>query len=262
MPAQRKDTMKIAQVAAQLYTVRDYCRTAPDLAQTLKKIRAIGYQAVQISGVGPIPEAEIMVMLKAEGLVCCATHEGNILTEPAKVVERLRKLECRYTAYPYPGGVKLETLADVKDLAKRLNASGKIIAEAGQVLTYHNHNIEFRKFDGRVMLDVLYEETNPAYLQGEPDTFWVQYGGGNPEDWCRKLAGRLPLLHMKDYGVTAENSHTFTEIGSGNLNWKAIVKTAEQSGCKWFIVEQDTCPGNPFDSLKISFDYLKRQICT
>ena len=117
MPAQRKDTMKIAQVAAQLYTVRDYCRTAPDLAQTLKKIRAIGYQAVQISGVGPIPEAEIMVMLKAEGLVCCATHEGNILTEPAKVVERLRKLECRYTAYPYPGGVKLETLADVKDQA-------------------------------------------------------------------------------------------------------------------------------------------------
>ena len=253
--------MKIAQFAAQLYTVRDCCKTAPDLAQTLKKIRAIGYQAVQISGVGPIPEAEIVAMLKGEGLVCCATHEGNILTEPAKVVERLRKLGCRYTAYPYPGGVKLETLDDVKNLAQRLNAAGKILAEAGQVLTYHNHNIEFRKFSGRVMLDVLFEETNPAYLQGEPDTFWVQYGGGSPEEWCRKLAGRLPLLHLKDYGVTADNKHTFAEIGAGNLNWKAIVSAAEQSGCLWYIVEQDTCPGNPFDSLKMSFDYLAGQIC-
>jgi len=254
--------MKIAQVAVQLYTVRDFCKTAPDLAQTLKKVRAIGYQAVQISGVGPIPEAEIVAMLKAEGLTCCATHEGNILTEPLKVVERLRKLGCRYTAYPYPGGVKLETLDDVKNLAKQLNASGKILADAGQVLTYHNHNIEFRKFGGHVMLDVLFEETNPAYLQGEPDTFWVQYGGGSPEAWCRKLAGRLPLLHLKDYGVTADNKHTFAEIGNGNLDWKAIVKAAEKSGCEWYIVEQDSCPGNPFDSLKMSFDYLKGQICT
>ncbi len=253
--------MKIAQVAAQLYTVRDYSKTAPDLAQTLKKIRAIGYQAVQISGVGPIPEAEIMAMLKGEGLVCCATHEGNILTEPNKVVERLRKLGCRYTAYPYPG-VKLETLEDVKDLARRLNAAGRIMADAGQVLAYHNHNIEFRKFGGRLMLDVLYEETDPAFLQGEPDTFWVQYGGGSPEEWCRKLAGRLPLLHMKDYGVTPDSKQTFAEVGNGNLNWKAIVKAAETSGCKWYIVEQDVCPGDPFDSLKMSFDYIKANLCT
>lgn len=254
--------MKIAQVAAQLYTVRDYCKTAPELAQTLKKVRAIGYQAVQLSGLGPISEAEIVAMLKAEGLVCCATHEGNILTEPQKVVERLNKLGCRYTAYPYPGGVRLDTLDDVKDLARKLNASGKILADAGQVLTYHNHNIEFRKFDGRIMLDVLYEETNPVYLQGEPDTFWVQYGGGSPEEWCRKLAGRLPLLHLKDYCVTADNKHAFAEVGNGNLNWKAIVAAAEKSGCLWYIVEQDTCPGNPFDSLKMSFDYLKDHICT
>jgi sugar phosphate isomerase/epimerase len=253
--------MKITQVAAQLYTVRDYCKTAADLAETLKKVRAIGYQAVQLSGVGPIPEQDIVRMLNGEGLVCCATHEGNILTEPWKVVERLRHLNCRYTAYPYPGGVKLETLADVRELARRLNAAGRILADAGQVLTYHNHNIEFRTFGGRLMLDVLFEETDPVCLQGELDTFWVQYGGGSPEDWCRKLTGRLPLLHLKDYGVTADNKHTFAEIGHGNLNWKAIIAAAEASGCEWYIVEQDTCPGNPFDSLKLSFDYLKDHLC-
>lgn len=254
--------MKITQVAAQLYTVRDHCKTAADLAETLKKVRAIGYQAVQLSGVGPIPEQDIVRMLNGEGLVCCATHEGNILTEPWKVVERLRHLNCRYTAYPYPGGVKLETLADVRELARRLNAAGRILADAGQVLTYHNHNIEFRTFGGRLMLDVLFEETDPVCLQGELDTFWVQYGGGSPEDWCRKLTGRLPLLHLKDYGVTADNKHTFAEIGHGNLNWKAIIAAAEESGCEWYIVEQDTCPGNPFDSLKLSFDYLKDHLCT
>lgn len=254
--------MKISQVAAQLYTVRDYCKTVADLGETLKKIRAIGYQAVQISGVGPIPEEDIVRMLNRTDLICCATHEGNILTEPEKVVTRLRKLNCRYTAYPYPGGVKLETLADAKDLAHRLNAAGRVLSDAGQVLTYHNHNIEFRKVEGRLILEVLYAETDPAFLQGEIDTFWVQYGGGSPEDWCRKLAGRLPLLHLKDYGVTPENAHTFAEIGNGNLNWKAIIKAAEKSGCEWYIVEQDTCPGNPFDSLKLSFDYIKEHLCT
>jgi sugar phosphate isomerase/epimerase len=254
--------MKISQVAAQLYTVREYCKTAPDFAETLKKIRAIGYQAVQISGVGPIPEADLVRMLNKEGLVCCATHEGSILSDPGKVVERLRQLNCRYTAYPYPSGITLNTLADVKELARRLNASGRILADAGQVLTYHNHSIEFRRFDGRVMLDVLFAETDPACLQGEIDTFWVQYGGGSPEEWCRKLNGRLPLLHLKDYGVTSEAKHTFTEIGYGNLNWKAIIAAADQAGCEWYIVEQDTCPGNPFESLKKSFDYIKETLCT
>jgi len=67
----------------------------------------------------------------------------------------------------------------------------------------------FRRFDGRLMLDILYQETDPRYLQGEPDTYWIQYGGGDSEDWCRKLAGRCPLLHMKDYKVTPEEAPAF-----------------------------------------------------
>lgn len=254
--------MKIDQVAAQLYTVRQSCKTAEDLARTLARVRAIGYTAVQVSGVGPIPEEEIARMLAGEGLVCCATHEGNILTAPGQVAERLRKLGCTYTAYPHPSGVKLETLDDVKDLARRLDEAGRILAAAGCVLTYHNHSIEFRRFGGRVMLETLYEETDPRHLQGELDTYWVQFGGGNPESWCRRLKGRLPLLHMKDFAAGPDNKPVFAEIGRGNLEWKAIVRAAEESGCRWFIVEQDTCPGDPFDSLKISFDTIKETLCT
>lgn len=254
--------MKITQVAAQLYTLRDQMKNPADMAVSLKKVRKIGYTAVQVSGIGPIDPVELKKMMDGEGLTCCATHEGNILTEPEKVADRLNKLGCTYTAYPYPGGITFDTLQAVKDLAAKLDKSGKVLSAAGKVLTYHNHHIEFRKVEGRLILDTIYAETNPRYLQGEIDTYWVQYGGGDPVAWCEKLQKRLPLLHMKDYGVKNDNQVVYTEIGRGNLDWKRIVKAAEKSGCKWFIVEQDTCPGDPFESLKISFEFIKDTLCT
>ncbi len=76
----------------------------------------------------------------------------------------------------------------------------------------------------------------------------------------RLAKGRLPLLHMKDYMVNDENAPQFAEIGVGNLPWPQIIAAAEESGCEWFIVEQDTCPGDPFDSLQISFDYIRANL--
>jgi sugar phosphate isomerase/epimerase len=67
---------------------------------------------------------------------------------------------------------------------------------------------------------------------------------------------------MKDYTVNAENHPTFAEIGNGNLDWKRIIAAAEAAGCQWFCIEQDTCPGDPFDSLKQSFDYTKKNLCS
>ncbi len=254
--------MKINQVAIQLYTLRDFCKTAEDLAQTAKKVKAIGYQAVQVSGVGPIPEEEIVKILKGEGLVCCATHEPSekILKEPNWVVDRLGKLGCKYTAYPHPSGVDFTKESAIQELAKGLDASGAVLRKAGQVLTYHNHAIEFVKYGNRTALDILYGETKAENLQGEIDTYWVQYGGADPVEWCKRLKNRLPLLHLKDYGFTTENKHQFTEIGNGNLNWKAIIAAGEASGCQWFIVEQDTCPGDPFVSIKTSFDYIQKNL--
>jgi sugar phosphate isomerase/epimerase len=256
--------MKIHQIAAQLYTVRDFAKTPADIALTLKKIRAIGYEAVQISGLGPISESELVALLKGEGLTCCATHEdGNvILNEPQRVVEHLKKLGCPLTAYAWPAGIKFDTLAEVKSFAARLNAAGKVLHEAGQVLCYHNHHIEFRRLAGKSILEILFAETDPRYLQGEPDTYWVQHGGGDPVAWCERLKNRLPILHMKDYTVTTDNKATFAEIGNGNLNWKRIILAAEAAGCQWFCIEQDTCPGDPFDSLKQSFEYTRDNLCS
>ncbi len=182
----------------------------------------------------------------------------EILNQPEAVVAKLARLGCRHTAYPgNPKEIVLENLDDVKRLAARLNAAGKVLHDAGQVLSYHNHHLEFRRYGGRLMLEVLFEESDPRYLGATIDTYWVQYGGGDTVDWCRRLAGRLPILHLKDYMVTNENKHDMAEVGVGNLNWPAIIAAADQSGCEWYVVEQDYCAGDPFDSLRISFEYIR-----
>jgi len=255
--------MKIEQVAVQLYTLREFCKTPADIAATLKKCRAMGYQAVQASALGPIAEEELLRILEGEGLTLCATHEPSdlILDEPEKVVERLAKLKCRYTAYPSPKGIDLGSRAAVDEWIGKLDRAGAVLRKAGQTLTYHNHHHEFRRIDGKLIFDLIFEKTAPENLSAEIDTYWVQYGGGNPVEWCEKLAGRLPLLHIKDYAVIAESKVTYAEIGHGNLDFPKIIAAAEKSGCEWFIVEQDTCPGDPFDSLAKSFDHIQTHLC-
>src|SRR5690606_8543993 len=158
---------------------------------------------------------------------------------------------------PAPKNVDFGSQPSVAQWIARLDRAGKILADAGQTLTYHNHHHEFRRLGNRTVLEEIFAQTNPRHLQAEIDTYWVQYGGGDPIAWCRNLKNRLPLLHLKDYIVDAESKVTYAEIGSGNLDFPAIVRAAEESGCQWFIVEQDTCPGDPFASIQQSFHYIR-----
>jgi len=254
--------MKIDQVALQLYTLREHLKTPSDIATSLKKVREIGYSSVQASGMGPIPEADFVQILKEEGLTLCATHESGpeILNETEKVIERLHKLDCKHTAYPYPAGINFGEPGAVAKLAAELDVAGAKMKAAGLTLSYHNHGNEFFKIDGVSILESIYALTNPAHLAAELDTYWVQYGGANPVDWCKKMAGRMPLLHLKDFSCGLDNKAYFCEIGNGNLDFHGIIAAAEDSGCEWFIVEQDSTPGDPFDSVKISYDYIRKNL--
>ena len=254
--------MKLQQLAAQLYTVRDFCQTPDGLATTAKKIREIGYPAVQVSGLGPVPDDEIVRILSGEGLQICATHEPSrsILDTPEKAVERVLRLGCTQSAYPFPGGIDFSDAAQVEALCRKLETAGAVFRRHGVTLSYHNHAIEFVPFRGATVLDYIFAHTARRHLTAELDTYWVQYGGGDPVAWCAKFAGRLSVLHMKDYVFTAENKPTFGEIGRGTLDFTRIIAAAENSGCAWFVVEQDTCPGDPFDSLRQSFEYIRQNL--
>lgn len=91
------------------------------------------------------------------------------------------------------------------------------------------------------------------------DTYWVQFAGGSPTEWIKKLSGRIDILHLKDMATKKEGDFSgyITEVGRGNMDFDSIVKAAEESGVKYYCVEQDTCPGDPLDSLKLSADYIK-----
>src|SRR5437016_5339397 len=108
--------MKIEQVAAQLYTIRAHTQTAADFAQSMRKIREIGFQTVQVSSHGPIPDSEVRRILDGEGLTCCAAHVAGkkIAEETDRVIKQLEAWGCVHVAYPHPGEVPLGTVSDVK----------------------------------------------------------------------------------------------------------------------------------------------------
>ncbi len=70
------------------------------------------------------------------------------------------------------------------------------------------------------------------------------------------MKGRIPLVHFKDMGISG-GKQVMTEVGEGNLNWDAILEACKSSGVLWYIVEQDTCQRDPFESLAISLRNLK-----
>lgn len=256
--------MKLEQVAVQLYTLRERMKTRKDLEATLARVREIGYPAVQIAGLdwSIIAEAEMAALCRSLGLAICATHEAPdaILKDPESVVPRLKALGCRNTSYPYPAGIDFGDAQQVDALIRGLQRAGEVLHRHGLELSYHNHHLEFRRLEGTTILEKIFAETSPECVQAELDTYWVQYGGGDPEDWCRRLAGRLPLLHLKDYAINREHQIAFAEVGNGNLDFPAIIAAAEAAGCRWFIVEQDTCPGDEFDSIAQSLDFIRRRL--
>jgi sugar phosphate isomerase/epimerase len=244
-------------IAAQLYTLRDFTKTPEDIATTLARVKSIGYDAVQLSALGPIGPPELKKILDNEGLKVCATHISfeRMRDDPQAVIDEHKLLECEYAAI---GAMPPEyrNTDGYHEFAKEASVVGKRLADGGVTFAYHNHSFEFSKSDGRSGLEVIYDESDPRYVQAEIDTYWIQHGGGDPADWVYKLAGRIPLLHLKDMVIGDNWEQLMAEVGEGNLNWPAILRAARDAGVVWYIVEQDVCQRDPFESLAISLRNL------
>jgi sugar phosphate isomerase/epimerase len=255
--------VKGKKIALNMYSVREHCADEAGLDNSLAKVKAAGYPAVQISGVGPIPPQNIRRLLDKHGLVCCACHEkpAELRSDFAGIVKKLKTLDCSFTALgsPGPDNVSRDKLPG---LIKELEDWGRRFAAEGIRFGYHNHSFEFERFDGRLALELLYEKTDPRYLAAELDTYWVQYGGGDPVDWVYRVKGRMPSIHCKDYAVTANVPH-FAEVGHGNLDWKRILDACRETGVEWYIVEQDKpVPSGRdiFESVRMSYQFLEQNL--
>ena len=251
------------QLAAQLYTVRDFTKTRRGLAKSMRKIREIGYRAVQVSAIGDIADSEIKRIADDNGLTICATHVGydQLLNEVDAVIEQHQLWACRHVAI---GSMPPEFRGEeegYRRFAEIGSGIGEKLAAAGLTFSYHNHSFEFFKFGGRTGMDILYGESDPRYLQAELDTYWIQHGGADPSAWIERMAGRMPIVHLKDMALQQSKDSSrplqvFAEIGEGNLNWESILGACVKAGVEWYAVEQDLCQRDPFESLAISYRYL------
>ncbi|TVR58723.1 MAG: sugar phosphate isomerase/epimerase [Spirochaetaceae bacterium] len=249
-----------AEIGMNLYTFREHCKTEADLANTLERLRKIGYVAIQVSGIGPIPPTRVKELLDGNGQVCCATHERLDAYEERfdEVIEKLAVLECDFTALGHPGK-GFDTPEAVVDLCARLEKIGARFREKGITFGYHNHAMEFEKFSGKILLEEILTRTKPDHVHFELDLHWVARGGGSPAHWMKKIAGRAHAIHMKDFLILGGNP-VFAEVGEGNLDWDEILPLCRKAGTRWYIVEQDQPFGDRdiFESAKITYDNMRK----
>lgn len=254
--------MKLEQVSINLYTLREHLQTRDAFTASMKRLAEIGYRTVQLSGVpeGVLSPEEFVSVCADHGLRIIATHEpsAQVLDEPQRCIDRLRRMGITQTSYPFPAGVDFGDAAQVDAWLHKLAASRRVFAEAGITLSYHNHAHEFSRLDGTLLIDLIASRTGMAF---ELDTYWVAAGGVDPVKWVRRMAGegRLPVIHLKDMRITPKGEQQFAELGGGNLDLPAIIEAAESGGCNYFIVEQDRTWGRDmFDNAADSFRYLQQ----
>lgn len=256
--------MKTSKIAAQFYTLRDFCQTGRDFADTCAKLAKIGYTAVQISGVGAL-EKDLSVedcskILDDNGLRCIATHRpwANFLNGLENEIAFHKALGCDFAAI---GGLWSPYRNDKQSYRRFLGEAAPVIealAKHGIRFGYHNHAHEFQRIGegSRTLYDILIDEA-PKNLMLEVDTHWVAHAGVCPASLLQRCAGRIPVVHLKDTEVVEGVGPVMAPIGEGNLDWPAILAVCEAGGTEWYAVEQDTCRRDPFDCLRSSFEYLK-----
>ena len=243
------------EIGAQFYTVREQCQNLEDFALTLKKVADIGYRNVQISGTCPYPAQWLKEQLDRNGLKCVLTHipVPRLTGELDQVIADHKVFGCDYI------GLGWWAFDPEKDMSYEqwheiFPPIARKIHQAGKLFMYHNHDQEFKKLDGRLILERLAEELPPEEMGFTLDTFWVQAGGGDPAQWLEKLSGRVPCIHLKDYAYGRQ----MAVVGEGNINFARVFEKAEAAGTEYMLVEQDDCHGeDPVECLRRSYEYLR-----
>ena len=250
-------------VALQLYSI--YKATQEDLKGALKAVKEMGYTCVEFADYHGFSAEEIKAMLDEFGLECISVHQRYEDFLTGGYIDTLKTLGAKFCAVPWmprsrhKGGEEfMQTLEDFKNFSSKLK-------ENGIQLTYHNHDGEFEKYEGKYLLDWLYEELPADVLETEIDTGWVQYAGLNPAEYVLKYKGRARTVHLKDFVYTDEktkfdNNFEGKPIGGGIVDFKELIASCEKAGSEYLIVEveeYDATAKTQIESAAKSRAYLK-----
>ena len=270
--------MKKFKVGIQLYGVRN--AMAADFEGTLKAIADMGYEYVEFAGYYGRTAEEIKAILDKLGLKCISVHQGLDFydNDPDAAAEFLKAFGVKYSVIPWYEKSKLAGTAEWDETVARFNKAAEVLAKHGMRLGYHNHEFEFEKFDGKYLHDYIFEAAPKMYP--ELDTCWVHYAGLEPADKIREFAGKVEIVHLKDFvakrlaGGPAyalidangneikttrdDNGFAFRPLGQGRQDFKKILEACEEAGTEIVIVEQDqTYELSELEAAKIAREYLR-----
>jgi len=256
-------------IGLQLYTVRD--AMVKDTAGTLARVAQIGYNSVEATYsdgkyYGKEPKA-FAQLLQQNNLIMPSTHyllgeeaksQGTILNGWDKAAEDAASVGQKFMICAWLSPNERGKLDHYKKLADDFNRAGEISKKAGLQFCYHNHDFEFIAENGKYPYDILLENTDKNLVKFEIDLYWLTRAGQDPVALIEKHPGRFPLWHIKDMDKTEKKM--FTEVGNGVVNFKRIFEHNKKAGLKYFFVEEDICPGDPFDSITQSITYIKKNL--
>ncbi|TAK21503.1 MAG: sugar phosphate isomerase/epimerase [Chloroflexota bacterium] len=243
-------------VGLQLYSIRDDLRS--DLPGTLRRVRDMGYPAVQLFGWAGLDAAELKPALDGLGLSVAGNHVsiGRLESALDEEIDLALTLGTPDVICPALPSDRRGSIDDFRHFASLFNSIGKRCAERGARFHYHNHAFEFQKFDGVYAMDRLLEWTDPSLVFFEPDVYWIHIGGADPIAYIQKCAGRVPYIHIKDYAPSRDPA--YAEIGEGTLDMAAIFAASEAAGAEWYVVEQDASTRPMMESVEISVRNLRK----
>lgn len=255
---------------------------------TLRRVSDIGYSAVEISQI-PMTAENVSELARArdELGMDIASLSANLTIAPGmpgeslttgfdKIVADAQELDAtmiRIGMLPFDAMGSLDKVLAFCDATNDVAAR---LAGHGIGLYYHNHHIEFAKYDGKHLLDIIADR---APLLGlELDVHWIQRGGLDPVSTISKYSDRVAMVHLKDYRIGRMPDSAFealaagdipgfmtaftgvvqfAEVGEGNLDFRGIIEQSIASEAKYLLVEQDDLYGRDvFDCLATSKDNL------
>jgi len=248
-------------IGAQMYSVRDMAKNPIEIDAAFKRLKEIGYTAVQASGLGPITPEELRDISQKYSLPIVVTHTNTerLLKETQAVIDEHKTFGCKNIGVGYMPGNYHGSIEGFRQFAADFSPVARLIAENGMQFHYHNHDFEFAEFEGKCGFDVLIEATEKDNWHFILDTFWVEYAGKNVIEYINKLSGRLSNVHLKDMQVL-DGKRTMCPVGKGTLDFSEILSAFEKAGTQYAHVEQDNASdfGNPFDQLEISYKNLSK----
>lgn len=231
----------------QLWSVKD--ELAKDFQGGVKKLGELGYAGVEFAGYGGLSAAEMKTLLDEAGLYSVGSHTPfEVMRDSFEEDLAFHKeIGSKYIICPC---ADISTPEKVDEIIAVLNKISPMAKEAGIKVGYHNHQNEFKKIDGKYILDIIAENTDDNVII-ELDVFWAAFAGVDPLEYIQKLGKKIELIHIKQIGANQEN----VEVAEGDINMREVIDTAKYA--KFFVVEQEGYTKPVWEVTKNNIDYLK-----